>query len=187
MTACMQPVTTAYSDMPEAPLNGYIVHVDSAIGKESFEGFSVIKDVIHCSMYHSPIIGTSFSDFLQPIHYSVDYRLAPPRPERQPRFRTRVILILKYPFYIKQGIDQFYHILNTMVHHVGIHEVVTPMEPAGLALEVLFLQIIDHGLIGRKTVSHKTIYVGVLEDLFFLDLMTSRSLFVKHDHQLLLQ
>lgn len=106
MTACMQPVTTAYSDMPEAPLNGYIVHVDSAIGKESFEGFSVIKDVIHCSMYHSPIIGTSFSDFLQPIHYSVDYRLAPPRPERQPRVRTRVILILEYPFYIKKGIDQ---------------------------------------------------------------------------------
>ena len=106
MATGMQPVTTAYSDMPEAPLYGYIVHVDSAIVKESFEGFSVIKDVIYCSMYHSPIIGTSFSDFLQSIHYSVDYRLAPPRPERQPRVRTRVILILKYPFYIKQGIDQ---------------------------------------------------------------------------------
>ena len=90
-------------------------------------------------------------------------------------------------FYIEQEIDQLDHILDTMVHQVGIHDVVTPMEPAGLALEVLTLQVIDYGPISRKTVSHKTFYIGVLENLFFLDFMTSRSLVVDHDHQLLLQ
>ena len=168
MATGMQPVTTAYSDMPEAPLYGYIVHVDSAIVKESFEGFSVIKDVIYCPMYHGSIIGTCFSDFLQPVHYPVKELFAPPRPERQPRFRTRVILILEYSFYIEKGIDQLDHILNPMVHHVGIYQVVTSMEPAGLTLEVLTLKVIDYGLIGRKTVGHKTFDVGVLKDLFFL-------------------
>ena len=100
MATGMQPVSTAYRDMTEATLDGVIVHVNAAIGKESFEGFSVIQDVIDCSMYHRSILGTRFTDLLQSVHDPVYYSLAPPLPERQPCFRTCIVFTLKHPLYV---------------------------------------------------------------------------------------
>ena len=82
MATGMQPVTTTYRDMTAATLDGVIVHVNAAIGKESLEGFSVIQDVIDRSMHHRSILGTRFPDSLQSPHYPVNYTLAPPLPVR---------------------------------------------------------------------------------------------------------
>ena len=93
-SATVVPIRRYYHDMTEATLDGVIVHVNAAIGKESFEGFSVIQDVIDCSMYHRSILGTRFTDLLQSVHDPVYYSLAPPLPERQPCSRTCIVFTL---------------------------------------------------------------------------------------------
>ena len=70
MATGVQPVPPAVSNVPEAPLNGYVMHFNSAIGEEYLKCCFVFKHIVYCPHHHFPIqIGFSPHPF-QRLHDS---------------------------------------------------------------------------------------------------------------------